>query len=197
MMRPLTAANVNAVVDIHMLCFPDSEATKLGRRFLEGYYAGYCGSSRAVAFTCTVDDRIVGFIVGGVNIQALSREIVGRSKAAFVRSAVGNLARNPLRSARKLYEYARTYLLPKKHTFYADDTAGLVSVAVLQDFRRRGIAEKLTCAFLEEIKRRDIRACRVGVNADNLSARRLYERLGFKQVNEEGSSYILTLRDPR
>ena len=193
MIRPLEMTDICTVVDIYLTCFSDSASTKLGRGFLDGYITGFCGSSRGVAFVHTVESRVVGFILGGMNISALSREIVSRSKAKFAQSVIRNLMRHPVKSTRIFWGYARAFLLPKKKTFYSDKTAGLVSIAVLPEFRLRGIAEELIRAFLTELRRRGIHACRVGVEAENTSARKLYEKMGFGQANEEGTSYIIRL----
>lgn len=193
MIRPLEMADISAVVDIHLSCFPDSNATKFGRQFLLTYHAGYCGPSRAVAYVYAIEGRIVGFIVGGVNIRALTREMIGRSKMAFTLSVVRNLTTHPVRTAAKVWQIVKSFLLPKKDTFYSDDTAGLASFAVLPEFRGRGIAQELIRAFLTELCRRGIHACRVGVKADNMIARRVYEKMGFAQVNDEGTIYVLRL----
>ena len=96
---------------------------------------------------------------------------------------------------REFWRYAKAYILPKRQTFYSDKTAGLSSIAVLPAFRGKGIAKKLTDAFLEELKKRKISACRLGVEAHNIPARKFYEKMGFEQVNNEGTSYIYFFDD--
>lgn len=56
------------------------------------------------------------------------------------------------------------------------------NVAVHPDWQGRGIARALMEAALEEIRVRDARWVGLEVQADNRIARRLYERLGFREV---------------
>lgn len=76
-------------------------------------------------------------------------------------------------------------MLPKKKTFYQNDTADLASIAVLLEYRGKGIAEELTCAFLEELKNKGVIACRLGVEAENLRARRFYEKIGLRNLTSK------------
>lgn len=59
-----------------------------------------------------------------------------------------------------------------------------VNVATHPNFQRRGIAEHLMRVSMEMIRARGARAAYLQVDADNLVARRLYNRLGF--VEERG-----------
>ena len=103
-----------------------------------------------------------------------------------------------LKTGRWLYQALLgngAYILPKRETFYSDDTAGLSSIGVLPAFRGQGIAEKLTKVFLEELKKRKISACRLGVEADNIAAIKFYQKMGFERVNEKGTSYMYFFDD--
>ena len=198
MIKPIENTDIEQVVNIHLTCFPKSNSTSYGKKFLQAYYKGYVGVDNAVAFVYEVDGKIAGFIVGGVNMQTLSRQIVSNSLFAFFISVVFNLIKNPIERASKFAEYISHYLLPKtpkKLTFYSDETAGLSSIAVSSEFQRQGIANKLMTAFLEELKVRAIRACRLGVEAGNLPARKFYERHGFEQMDPKGAVYIIFFDD--
>ena len=130
-------------------------------------------------------------------MRYLSRQVVLNSKIRFISSLFINIVKNPKITISKYYEYAKSYILPKpkKKTFYSDNTAGLESIAVLPKYRGQGIAEQLTEVFLRELKKRKISACRLGVEADNIPARKFYEKMNFEQVNEEGTSYIYFFDD--
>ena len=191
----LDILHIEQVVNIHQICFPESQSTKFGIKYLEGYYKTLCGSYNAIAFIYQMEDKVVGFISGGVNIQTLSRYFVLHSKNILFGTLLSNLIKNPINAVRKFWGYTKAYILPKRETFYSDKTAGLSSIAVLPAFRGKGIAEMLTNAFLEELERRKISACRLGVEAHNISARKFYEKMGFEQVNKEGTSYIYFFDD--
>jgi ribosomal protein S18 acetylase RimI-like enzyme len=65
----------------------------------------------------------------------------------------------------------------------ADPGTWLVAnVAVLPEYRRRGIAEAVTRGTLDLIRRKHGRRALLQVDDDNLPAQRLYEKIGFTQL---------------
>lgn len=56
------------------------------------------------------------------------------------------------------------------------------NLAVLPEWRNRGIGSRLLAAAEEQARRQGLRACSLDVEVDNPSALRLYERRGFRRV---------------
>ena len=69
------------------------------------------------------------------------------------------------------------------------DETDIMNVAVHPDWRRRGIAEKLIDALIEELKKRGSHALLLEVRASNAPAIALYEKLGFQQVGRRKNYY--------
>ena len=69
----------------------------------------------------------------------------------------------------------------------------MMNVAVHPDFRRRGIAEDLVVALIEELKKRQSHCLTLEVRASNEPAKNLYEKLGFNQIGRRLKYY----RNPR
>ena len=65
----------------------------------------------------------------------------------------------------------------------------MMNVAVSPEARRRGIAQGLICALVEELKRGGSRCLALEVRASNLPAIRLYEKLGFFQAGRRPNYY--------
>lgn len=63
-------------------------------------------------------------------------------------------------------------------------------VAVLPEFRQRGIGERLLCAFLV-----DVPVCFLEVRESNLAARALYEKQGFTLVGVRKKYYKNPMED--
>lgn len=72
------------------------------------------------------------------------------------------------------------------------DEIRLVDVALLPDFRRRGIGERLVGAVLDEAAAAEL-PVRIHVERSN-PARRLYARLGFVPIGEQGVYVLLEWR---
>ena len=65
------------------------------------------------------------------------------------------------------------------HWAYALQHAGSLGMGVREDFRGRGIGERLLRATLDDALRKGIYRVTLEARADNLRAIRLYERVGF------------------
>ena len=73
------------------------------------------------------------------------------------------------------------------------DESDVMNVAVHPDFRRRGIAESLVIALVEELKSLESHCLTLEVRASNESAQKLYEKMGFAEVGRRKNYY----RNPR
>ena len=186
----MNISHIDQVVSIHMICLPENQSTKYGRKFLMAYYNGVCDSQNSVAYVYMVGEKVAGFVVGGINKQVLARQIVYHSKFKFIISIIINILKNPMMTIPKYWRYTKNYILPTDDSFYSDKTAALDSTAVLPEFRGKGVAEKLTEIFLEHLKNHKISACRLGVESENTRARKFYEKMKFEQVSEEGTIYM-------
>ena len=65
----------------------------------------------------------------------------------------------------------------------------MMNVAVTADFRRRGIAEKLVLALVDELKAMESHSLTLEVRASNTPAQALYEKLGFTQLGRRPKYY--------
>ena len=73
------------------------------------------------------------------------------------------------------------------------DETDMMNVAVHPDFRRRGIAEALVNALVEQLKTMGSHCLTLEVRASNAPAIALYEKLGFAQIGRRKNYY----RNPR
>lgn len=75
---------------------------------------------------------------------------------------------------------------------YVDETTPELSIALLPDYRGRGIGTKLLTHLLDHIQPHYDAVC-LSVSPDN-PAKRLYQRLGFDVIGKNGSSLTLVKR---
>lgn len=73
------------------------------------------------------------------------------------------------------------------------DETDMMNIAVHPDFRRRGIAEALVNALVEELKEMGSRCLTLEVRATNAPAIALYKKLGFLETGRRKNYY----RNPR
>ncbi len=65
----------------------------------------------------------------------------------------------------------------------------MMNIAVHPEFRRRGIAEALVLALVEDLKARESHCLTLEVRVSNEPARKLYEKLGFTQAGRRPRYY--------
>ena len=73
------------------------------------------------------------------------------------------------------------------------EESDVMNVAVHPDFRRRGIAEALVNALVEELKAIGSHCLTLEVRASNVPAIALYEKMGFSEIGRRKNYY----RNPR
>jgi len=73
------------------------------------------------------------------------------------------------------------------------DETDMMNVAVHPDFRRKGIAEALVTALVENLKQQGSHCLTLEVRASNAPAIALYEKLGFAEIGRRKNYY----RNPR
>ena len=73
------------------------------------------------------------------------------------------------------------------------DETDVMNVAVHPDFRRKGIAEALVNALVENLQKMGSRCLTLEVRASNVPAITLYEKLGFSEIGRRKNYY----RNPR
>ena len=69
------------------------------------------------------------------------------------------------------------------------DEADMMNLAVSEDHRRRGIAQALVLALMEQLKRSDVYRLTLEVRVSNASAISLYEKLGFQHIGRRPNYY--------
>lgn len=67
--------------------------------------------------------------------------------------------------------------------------ADMMNLAVLPDYRRQGIGEKLVISLVERLLENAVTSLTLEVRASNAGAIALYEKLGFQQVGRRPNYY--------
>lgn len=156
--------------------------SQLGLKFLKLLYKAIISSSN----TCCIvaeNDRflVVGFIAVSFNTSKFYKEFFIKYGLRVFFILIFNLFR-PL-IMKKVIESA---IYPfKKNKKKENDSieiteTELLSIAVNQNAKGTGIAQRLIETMFDECKRRNIRKIKVIVGAENSRANRFYEKVGFR-----------------
>ncbi len=79
---------------------------------------------------------------------------------------------------------------------FVDAATPELSMGVLQAWRGRGVGSRLLDALIVAAREHGLPSLSLSVERDNY-ARRLYERVGFRQVDEVGGALTMLLQLPR
>lgn len=181
--RPITPALLEDVVRLHLSAFEGYTNARLGPPYARTMLSWFARRPDTVAL-CAVDERgtPVGYVVGMP--AGSSPELTRRLAWAALRA----VARRPSRILdpslrRKAQSYAARWLKLRRPPSATPQAPGshfaLIAIGVDADARGRGTGLRLLEAFEREAQQGGHRSLRLWVYAQNLAARRLYERCGW------------------
>jgi len=182
---PMRPHHIPAVVTIYRASFVGAFLVRLGPRFLDLMFAAFIeGSPRECSLVClNAENDVIGFVCGSENRTAYIRSFLRRHLADSLPAIGGAVVRDPaigiglLRRARTLsgdlFGSARS-----RHKNMP--AASLMTIAVADSCRERGVGSSLVEAFMAAMAKRGVPELRLAVSEGNVGARRLYERLGWR-----------------
>jgi ribosomal protein S18 acetylase RimI-like enzyme len=199
-LRPMQEAHTRAVARLHAL-EAGSFLGSLGPPVLRHFYRAYLDYPEGCAIVARhgAGGPVVGFVVGTENLRTHYRVFL-RRRALPMLPALGrrairdrDLLLGILRRVGLIAGIARRR--PPARDIVSVPPAHLMMVVVRMDHRGRGLGARLVRAFTDEMAGRGVPRLVLGVRAQNLVARRLYERLGWTPLAPEGDDSWLYVRD--
>jgi ribosomal protein S18 acetylase RimI-like enzyme len=204
--RAMEPKDVEEVVRLHSLAFPDYFLTHMGHNFLKRLYT--CFLERpSFPFVALERDVVVGFVVGVIGTEELFRRFYRSNLAFVIRTATvrvlcDSVVRAGLLQRFRHVKMAVSSLFPlsrqgcvrdgqRSRTLedaaVPDRTADALSQAVAPDCRGRGIPGMYMTALFEALEREGIREIRGWVLRDNIPARRSLEKGGWLLISDDES----------
>ena len=169
--RPAEPRDAPVLARLHADGIDTGFLPRLGVGFLEHLYRQMLDSPESVVLVAEDDYAPVGFVAGTTNVDALYRAFVRRRGFRAATAASFRLARpSTIRRAWETYRYDGDHL---------DTPAELLSMAVADPFRGRGLGKALGIAFLDAMTARGVDRVKVVVGADNEGALAAYRSMGF------------------
>jgi glycosyltransferase involved in cell wall biosynthesis/ribosomal protein S18 acetylase RimI-like enzyme len=167
--RPATEEDVPALARMHSTAIDTGFLPTLGSRFMRRLYEALVSDPAAVVIVTDDAGAAVGFVAGVTDTGQFYRRFVRRHGVAAGLAALPRLIRpSVLRRAWETLRYEGTD---------GDVPAELLSMAVDDAYRGRGIGYRLGVGFLEAM--RDAGPVKVVVGPENEAAIGAYRKMGF------------------
>ena len=172
--RPPDAGRMAA---LHRRSMPAAFLPRLGAGFLRQFYLAAIGDPDAVAVVAERDGAFEGFATATPSIRAFSRRFATGRGALAAALAAPRLARpSMLRRVRETVSYGNGRTdLPE---------AELLSIAVEDSARGRGVGRALDAAVRQGLAARGVSRFKAVVGADYVEANRFYAALGYRPIGE-------------
>lgn len=184
MIVPLHTQHADQVAALHIAGIPTGFISSLGIKFVTALYRAIAESPYGFGYVEVIDEKVVGFVAFTTNLKGLYKTICRRSGLRFFFLLSSRLI--SLRTLKKIFE---TLFYPNKVKTPDLPQAELLSIAVSQTERGKGIAGKLILHGLAESHNAGIDRVKVLVADFNQPANRLYRKTGFEfccQVDSHG-----------
>ena len=173
-LRPATVDDAAALAKMHSIAIDTGFLPTLGPGFMRQLYRTLIGDTDAVVLVADNGARVVGFVAGVRDTGAFYHRFVRRRGIAAGIAALPRLVRpSVLRRAWETFRYEGTG---------GEVPAELLSMAVDERYRGRGLGYRLGLSFLEAMK--DADHVKVVVGATNTVAINAYYKMGFMDADE-------------
>jgi SAM-dependent methyltransferase/ribosomal protein S18 acetylase RimI-like enzyme len=176
MIRRMEAKDAKIISKIHIDALGIGFLSTLGEEFLKTLYEGIARSRFGIGYVYVDDSQIVGFITGSEDTSKLLKEIYRKKLLKFGKTIFLKALRKP-GIIRSIYQSFRYPDLTQKKV-----KAELLSIAVIEEYRDKGIGKELVRVLIEHFKGLGISKFKVSVDQRLPGADEFYKALGFKLI---------------
>lgn len=179
---------IDQVVDIFGEAFKESilfftkPGEKVRHAFVDIFYLIFETYQNSFFVAVDKDNKVVGYIIIVKDIKKLWVESIksGFIVKALIKWFLGKYSIN-LKAAFKILINKIHYFIFVGHT---ETCAQILSIAVNQEYQGRGIGKELVRNGLEYLKKEEVKRVKLEVRTDNIPAKKIYEKFGFKAVDK-------------
>jgi len=180
--REFALRDVPEVAVLHIHGIGTGFISSLGSDFVTALYEAIAKNKSSFGFVAEENERIVGFVAFTTNINKLYISVILKKGFYFAFLLAGKML-----SFKTLKKVLETLFYPSKTKKMNLPSAEFLSMAIVKDAQRKGLATTLMREGFAECARRGIKRVQMLVGADNEAANKLYRKCGFKLVGETES----------
>jgi GNAT superfamily N-acetyltransferase len=200
-----TIAELPSLAACHIACFPNSLATRLGKKYVQKTLEWFLVNPNRFLFHIMIEGQVAGYCGGFVPLKAGDGSSSGMLQHAF-KEAVKGIATKPLLmfhpEVRPYYPFLwmniKRRFTGKAKPFKPEDAhkpfkrfVGLVVIGVHPNYRGTGIAQRLMATFEEKVKEHNQNELVLSVKKDNGRAIKAYKNFGWQVKEEHLKTYVM------
>lgn len=185
------------IAKIHVREINQGFLSQLGEKFLTKLYEAMIVSSEAFIVVAEETDSVVGFIGGCVNVNHFYRDFLRKHGPGAAFMLLPKIFKPSI-----LKQIFETLRYPHQKEEIEVPKAELLTIAVLREFHRQGLAQKLFAKFISEMNERGIKQFKVLVGEGLSPAIAFYEKVGFRfrssmvvHKNKLSKIYVYNIRE--
>lgn len=180
--RQATESDLERVVHLHILVFPNFFTTELGPAFLRAFYLEVLRYERAVFLVTEIDGLVQGFAAGFLDPSMFYARL-RRRRVALGLAVLPRVIRHPSLVRRLWFDYR--YTGRQARGKMPKDAAEFVFLALNPDLSGKGEGKELVLRFLRACEEKGASFVYLGTDPQhNQRAISLYNKLGFELVRE-------------
>lgn len=174
--------HLDEVALLHLETFKDYPSTKLGKIYIKAFLKLFLESKFSICFVAVESKKICGYVVGIENDKLKTKKILHIILFCLLKRPYLFFNKKILK---KIYSRLRNFfkvndkLLPD----LPNPFISLVGIGVDPKKRKAGIGNLLMESFEKEAMRKRYKAMRLSVYNENFTARKLYEKRGWKSFH--------------
>jgi ribosomal protein S18 acetylase RimI-like enzyme len=172
--------DLEEIVDLHLLAFPDTFMTPLGRSFVRIYFQAALSFPGAIFVIYKRNSAIVGLVLGVRSPRQFQRHLLFRYGLQAIAASVHCPPRALLNILRRFAQKINPRRGSSGHNFHAD--AECLAMAVHPACQDPSIAAFLTAAFLTRMGAEGVNTVLSGIRADNLRLLRFARMFGYREI---------------
>lgn len=168
------------IAKIHKKCLDKSFLATLGEKFLTLLYKSLIECENGILIVAEDNGKIIGFVSATANTGDFYRYFL---KKKFIKASFLLLPKAiNLNTLRKIFETLK--YSKKKEINVSLPEAELLSIAVKEDYQRKGIAKQLFEALVNEFHKKRIKEFRIVVGSNLFKAKKFYQKMGCIKLGE-------------
>lgn len=178
--NPIDDSLLKEVARLHIEYIKSGFMSQLGERFLKCFYKTISKSeSSYLAVYINEKNEVCGFISGTISLLNLKKDFKKNCKLIIIASFL-KLIFDPV----KILKFFESYMYASSKKFKVTTNSELISIAVKQELRGKGIAKILYDSLIDFFKEKNANIFKIMVGSNLTEANKFYEKMGAKKILE-------------